>query len=248
MSGDVGGAAHRVALVAGGSGTIGSAIASALAVDGYAVAVHHCAGAERAERVVSSLPTPAVAVEADVRRWADVVAMVDEAQDRLGPIDVLVNAVGERQDALLAGQSPTEWWSVVETNLRGAFHLARAVVPEMLRRRSGHVVNLVSPAAFMTSQGQTAYSAAKAGVVRMTRTLASECARRRVQVNALSPGFVASPMTDGLPEATKGRILAQVPLGRMAEADEIADAVVAMLHIPYMTGHVLVLDGGLTGL
>jgi len=237
--------AGPVALVTGGSGTIGGAMCRALAGAGYTVAVHRHRGGSEAEELAAALGGRSFAVKADVRVWPEVAAMEEEVRDRVGPVDVLVNAAGVRADGLMAGQAIAEWHDVIDVNLLGTFHTTRAVLPSMLRRRRGQVVNVVSPSAFVGNAGQTAYSAAKAGVVAMTRSLACECAKRSVVVNALSPGFVATAMTDGLADEVRDDIIDRVPLRRPAEPEEIADALLALLGLSYVTGHVLAIDGGL---
>ena len=236
----------QVALVTGGSGGLGAAIARELGGIGMPIGVHYFRGDKQAKEVVQSLPTQAVAVQADLADWESVSNMVEEVVGHLGPVTVLVNSAGVRLDALMAGQSPSEWRQVIEVNLLGTFHACRAVVPEMLRMRRGRIINVVSPAGLRGSEGQTAYSASKAGVIGLTRSLARECAKRQVTVNALSPGYMETSMTSELPDAAKERLLDMIPLRRVTTPDEVAQAVRFVLDTPYMTGQVVAIDGGMS--
>jgi 3-oxoacyl-[acyl-carrier protein] reductase len=236
----------RTALVTGASGSLGAAVVRQLDQDGYAVALHCFNHPELAEEVASGLANPSTVAVADLRSWQAVADMCEAVEKELGPISVLVNSAGMRKDALLAGQSPTDWRDVIDVNLIGTFHTCRAVVPGMLRKRQGRIVNVVSPAGMQGSEGQTAYSASKAGVVGLTRSLARECGRRRVTVNALSPGYMETAMTTDLPDDTKAALAARIPLRRPTTPDEVAAAVTFICESPYMTGQVVAIDGGMT--
>ena len=236
----------RVALVTGASGDLGGAIAVALDARGYAVAVHHHANAQAAEAVAARLTQRSVVVGADLGDWAATKEMVGGVVEELGTIGVLVHCAAVRRDALLAVQRPEAWAEVVQVNLVGTFHICRAVVTGMLRARYGRIVNVVSPAALIGSPGQTAYGASKAGVVALTRSLALECARRGVTVNALSPGYMETAMTRDLSDRVKAEILGRVPLGRPASLDEVSRAACFIVDADYMTGQVISVDGGVT--
>lgn len=238
--------ATGVALVTGASGGLGAAIALDLDAAGYNVAVHFRAAEQRAAAVVERFRQVGMTVQADVSDWDETNAMHEKVAAELGPVDVLVNTAGMRADGLMAGQGPAEWKRVIDVNLLGTFHTCRAVVPQMLRRRSGWIVNVVSPAGLRGSPGQTAYSASKAGVVGLTRSLAHECARRKVMVNALSPGYMETTMTRDLPEDAKRRILDAIPAGRITTVEEVAAATRLIIGTPYMTGQVVSIDGGMS--
>lgn len=237
---------HDVALVTGGSGALGGAIARVLDARGFRVAVHYGTGADRAAEVRSGLSRPAMTVAADVTDWPSVSAMTARVRAELGDVSVLVNAAGVRRDALLAAQPVDEWTRTVEVNLMGTFHACRAVLPRMLARRWGRIVNVVSLAASTGSAGQTAYSAAKAGVIGLTRSLAVECGRRGVTVNAISPGFMATALTADVPDPLRAAFLARTPLGRFGTPDEVAAGISTFLDGDYVTGQVLSIDGGIS--
>lgn len=236
----------RIALVTGGSGALGGAIAQVLDKNGNSVVVQYRGGRDRAQSTCRRLRHRSAFVEADVADWSQVNAMEQQIRETFGPVEIVVNCAAVRRDALMAGQSIEEWRTVIEVNLFGSFYVIRAVLPEMLRRRWGRVINVISPAGLVGSPGQTAYGASKAGVLGMTRALALECAKRGVTVNALSPGFVTSAMTSGLPESTRGAILDRIPVGREGTPEEIAEAVNFIVSTPYLTGQVVSVDGGLT--
>jgi 3-oxoacyl-[acyl-carrier protein] reductase len=236
----------RTALVTGASGGLGAAIARQLDRAGFAVALHCLRNPELAEKVAEDLTNPSKVVVADLRSWPEVTAMCEAAEQDLGPISVLVNSAGIRNDGLLAGQSPDDWRDVIDVNLIGTFHTCRALVPTMLRNRRGCIVNIVSPSGTQGSEGQTAYSASKAGVVGLTRSLARECGRRRVTVNALSPGYMETAMTTSLGDDAKAAITARIPLRRHTTPDEVANAITFIVDSPYMTGQVITIDGGMT--
>lgn len=236
----------RLALVTGGSGALGSAIAAALDRAGHSVVVQYMRGRDRAQETCSRLRHRSALVTADVADWSAVKEMEEHVREALGPVEIVVNCAAIRRDALMAGQSVEEWRSVIEVNLLGSFLVTRAVLPEMLRRRWGRVINVISPAGLRGSPGQTAYGASKAGVLGMTRALALECAKRGVTVNALSPGFVTSAMTSDIPGATREAILDRIPVGREGTPEEIAEAVNFIVSSSYLTGQVVSIDGGLT--
>jgi 3-oxoacyl-[acyl-carrier protein] reductase len=237
-----------VALVTGGSGALGGAVARRLSAAGYAVAVHYSTDKAGAQDVQASLADPyrSTTVRADVSQWEDVKAMVDEVEQGLGPVDVLVNSGAIRKDGLMATQPVEEWHDTIATNLIGTFHCCRATVPGMLRRRGGRIINVVSPAGLMGSRGQTAYSASKAGVIGLTRSLALECGKRGVTVNALSPGFMETRLTEGVPPEVSEQFLARAALKRFGDPDEIAAGVDFIVGSAYLTGQVISIDGGLS--
>ncbi|MEU5896767.1 SDR family NAD(P)-dependent oxidoreductase [Streptomyces sp. SID335] len=236
---------RRVALVTGASGALGGEIARSLDAKGFSLALHFHQNPDPAERLRSTLHHPAALVRADVTQWDQAKAAVEEAQ-RLGPVDVLVNCAGARSDGLMATQNTKEWREVVEINLFGTFHMCRAAVPQMLRGRWGRIINVVSPAALVASRGQTAYAAAKAGVVGLTRTLARECGRRGVTVNALSPGYMRTAMTrDVEPEDIKDLWL-RLAVPRETEPSEVAPAIGFLVDNAYVTGQTISVDGGIS--
>jgi 3-oxoacyl-[acyl-carrier protein] reductase len=235
-----------VALVTGASGGLGQALAFELDRQGCRVALHCNRSRDAAEAVADKLVNDAVVVTADIGSWDAVVALNDEVVAALGPVDVLVNNAAVRKDALMAMQSPDDWRQVIDTNLMGTFHTTRAVLPKMLRRRWGRVINVVSPSGLIATAGQTAYSASKAGVIGMTRTLAAECGRRGVTVNALSPGFMETRMTEAVPQAFRDQMAAKLPIPRLTTPEEVAASIAFLLDCDYITGQVISIDGGIS--
>lgn len=234
-----------VALVTGASGGLGQALALELDALGCRVAVHYNSSAAAAHALRDKLRNNAIVVTGDVGSWPAVTAMDAQITEQLGPVDVLVNNAAIRLDQLMAMQPVEDWTKVVATNLLGTFHTARAAVPGMLRRRWGRIVNIVSPSGLIASPGQTAYSASKAGVIGFTRTLAAECGRRGVTVNALSPGFMETPMTSGLPEHIVDNMRDKAPVPGFVTPAEVAHSMSFILDSDYLTGQVISIDGGI---
>jgi len=237
---------NPVALVTGGSGGFGKALALQLDALGFRVAVHYNSSEAAARQTADLLTNESVVVRGDISSWADSFRLHDEVVQALGPVDVLVNNGGVRHDSLMAMQDPGQWRSVIDTNLLGAFHSSRLCLPSMLTQRWGRIINIVSPSALIATPGQTAYSASKAGLIGLTRTLAAECAARGVTVNALSPGFMITKMTEGLSDTVKDGIRAKCPMRRFGTTDEIARSVGFFVETDYMTGQVVSIDGGVS--
>jgi 3-oxoacyl-[acyl-carrier protein] reductase len=208
--------------------------------------LHYTTGADRARKVADGLRGPSVIVQADVADWAATRAMVDRVRHELGCISVLVNAGAIRRDGFMATQPVEDWTQTIAVNLTGTFHTCRAALPDMMRARWGRIVNVVSPAGLIGSRGQTAYSAAKAGVVGMTRSLALECGRFKVTVNALSPGLMATALTEEMPTEARAALVARTAFGRMTTPGEVARGIELLLDADYMTGQVLSIDGGMS--
>jgi 3-oxoacyl-[acyl-carrier protein] reductase len=232
--------------VTGASGGLGQALAVELDRLGCRVALHCNRSREAAEAVQDKLVHDSVVVAADIGSWDAVVALHTEVVDALGPVDVVVNNAAVRKDGLMAMQSADDWRRVIDTNLMGTFHTTRVALPTMLRRRWGRVVNVVSPSGLIATGGQTAYSASKAGVIGMTRTLAAECGRRGVTVNALSPGFMETGMTEGVPAAFRDQMAQKLPIPRMTTPEEVAATIGFLLDCDYITGQTISIDGGIS--
>lgn len=239
-----------VALVTGGSRGIGRATALALAADGYDVGVGYQAGAEAAAETVAlveGLGRRGLAHAADVSNEAAAAGLVAAVEDGLGPLDALVLNAGITRDGPALRMSDADWRLVVDTNLTGAFLVAKPALRGMLRRRAGSIVAVSSVVGLVGNPGQANYAAAKAGMLGMVRTLAREAGGRGVRVNAVAPGYIATDMTSGLADAHRDAILAATPLGRLGEPEDVA-AAIAFLCSPaaaFMTGSVLAVDGGL---
>lgn len=235
-----------VALVTGASGGLGQALAVELDALGCRVAVHYRSSAAQAEAVREKLTHDAVVVGADVGSWEETQALYRRVEESLGSVDIVVNNGAVRKDALMAMQSPDDWHEVIRTNLLGTFHTSRVALPYMLRQRWGRIVNVVSPSGLIATAGQTAYSASKAGIIGMTRTLAAECGRRGVTVNALSPGFMITGMTQDLPERIMEDMARKAPVPRFVTVEEVARSVSLFLDQDCMTGQVVSIDSGVS--
>lgn len=245
-----GAAPTRVALVTGGSGSIGGAISVALADGGAAVAVTHRSGAERALATVEQIVRRggrAVAVPLDVTDPSSVDYAVGTVEAELGPVQILVNNAGATADGLFLRMTPGRWQEPFATSVHGAFHLTSRVAPAMLRNRWGRIVNISSVVALSGSAGQTNYGAAKAALVGFSRSLARELAGRSVTVNVVAPGPIASPMLDRTGTDRVEALAAAVPLGRVGDPAEVAATVAFLCSEPaaYITGAVVPVDGGL---
>ena len=240
--------AGQVALVTGASRGIGSAIARELAAAGAEVVVNYAQSPEAAAQVVESITEQggkAWAHQANVAEEAEVEAMVGAIVARSGQLDVLVNNAGITRDGLLMRMKTADWQNVINLNLTGCFLTTRAVSKLMLKARSGRIINITSVVALMGNPGQANYSAAKAGLIGLTRSNAAEFASRGVTVNAVAPGFIASEMTANLDQEP---ILRAIPLGRMGLPQEVAGVVRFLAADPaaaYITGQVLQVDGGM---
>ena len=241
--------AGKTALVTGGSRGIGRAIALRLAAEGADVAL--CARQVEAAQAVAgelqALGVRALARPADVAQSAQAGALIEAVLAEWGRLDILVNNAGITRDNLLLRMSEEEWDAVLDTNLKGAFNCCKAAARSMVRARSGRIINISSVVGLMGNAGQANYAASKAGLIGFTKSLAKELASRSIRVNVVAPGFIRTPMTDELtPEAKQG-LLAQIPLGRFGEAQEIADvcSFLASDASKYITGQVLRVDGGM---
>lgn len=234
-----------VAIVSGATGAIGAATCRALAADGCHVVVGYRSDSEGAVRLAEELAPHATPVPLDVTDVQQVDACVARAEE-LGTVAVLVNNAGMTGDDLLLRLDPERFDRTLETNLRGAYLLTRAALRPMLRARYGRIVTVSSIVALRGNAGQVAYAAAKAGLIGMTRSLAREVARKGITVNAVAPGFVASAMTDELPEAARDALIAAAPMGRAVLAEEVAHAIahLASRGAAATTGVVLPVDAG----
>ena len=240
----------KTAIVTGGSRGIGEAIAKRLAEEGAKVAVCASRSLDRARAVAGGIESRggnALALQADVSNPADVTGLVKTVLDRWGGLDVLVNNAGIARDGLLMRLKPGDWDAVLDVNLKGAFLCMQAAVRPMMRARSGRIINISSVTGLMGNPGQAAYTAAKSGLIGLTKTAAKELASRGITANVVAPGYIPTEMTEKLPEDLKEKILEQVPLGAPGKPEDIAAAVafLASNDAAYITGQVLVVDGGM---
>lgn len=231
----------RTALVTGGSRGIGRAIAAELANAGALVVVGYRSGVEEAEGVASEIGGKAV--QADVSDPEEAKRLIDEA----GDVDVLVNNAGVTRDGLLVRMPDEDWHAVLDTNLGGTFNTCRAASRGMMKRRSGAIVNVSSVVGVHGNPGQTNYAASKAGIIGFTKALARELGSRGVRANVVAPGYISTRLTNELPEELRQTMLANTPLGRFGEPQDIAGAVRFLCSdaAAFVTGEVLLVDGGL---
>lgn len=240
----------KSALVTGASRGIGRSISLQLAEEGYNVAVNYAGSKEKAEAVVEEIKAKNVesfAIQANVADGNEVKAMIKEVVNQFGSVDVLVNNAGITRDNLLMRMKESEWDDVIDTNLKGVFNCIQKVTPQMLRQKSGSIINLSSVVGAVGNPGQANYVATKAGVIGLTKSSARELASRNITVNAVAPGFIVSDMTDALSEELKSQMLEQIPLSRFGDDTDIANTVafLASDKAKYITGQTIHVNGGM---
>ena len=239
---------EKVAIITGGSRGIGKAAALALATQGAKIVVNYARSGEAAEEVVKTITKAggeAIAVQADVSQPEDVDNLIKQTLAKFGRVDVLVNNAGITKDTLLLRMKPEQWQAVIDLNLTGVFLCTKAVSKTMLKQRSGRIINIASVAGQMGNPGQANYSAAKAGVIGFTKTVAKELANRGVTVNAVAPGFIETDMTH---DFKSDEIIKFIPLGRYGKPEEVAGTICFLAADPaaaYITGQVFNVDGGM---
>lgn len=239
----------KVAVVTGASRGIGRSISLALAAEGARIVAVDL-DIEETEKVVDeirALGAEALAVQGNVTVAADAERMIEAAVEKFGRVDILVNNAGITRDGLLLRMKDEDWDAVLTVNLKGAFICSRAAAKVMAKQRSGRIINIASVVGQMGNAGQANYCASKAGLIGLTKSNARELAKRNVTVNAVAPGFIATAMTEALPEKVRQELAAQIPLERLGTAEDIANAVVflAAERSGYITGQVIGVNGGM---
>lgn len=240
----------KVAIITGASRGIGRSVAIDLAKAGAKVVINYAgntAAAEEVQRIIAENGGQAILAQADVSSAEAVETMVKETVSAFGRIDILVNNAGITRDTLLMRMKETDWDAVINTNLKGIFNCTKAVSRIMMKQKSGYIVNMSSVVGLMGNAGQSNYAAAKAGVIGFTKAMAKELAPRGITVNAIAPGFIATDMTAVLSDQVKEELAGKIPLGRLGDPKDVAQAVLFLVSgsADYITGQTLNVDGGM---
>lgn len=240
----------KVALVTGASKGIGRAIAIVLAKEGNFVIVNYNGSAAKAAEtcdLIKSFGGACEAVQFNVADGEETTKAMQELIANHGRLDILVNNAGITRDGLIMRMSEADFDAVIDTNLKGAFHTIKVASRQMMKQRSGRIVNISSVSGVLGNAGQANYSSSKAGLIGLTKTMARELASRGITVNAVAPGFIETDMTDAMPDAVKEGVAGQIPLGYVGKPEDVAEAVrfLASEQAGYITGQVLCVDGGM---
>ena len=239
----------KVALVTGAAQGIGRAIGLLLARNGADIVVSdiNLEKAEETAKEIRGIGPKAMAVKVDVSNLSDVERMVEGILEKLAKIDILVNNAGITRDKLILRMTEEDWDAVLGVNLKGTFNCTKAVIRHMTKQRSGKIVNIASVVGEMGNAGQANYSASKAGVIGLTKTIAREYAQRGINVNAIAPGYIETPMTEALPGKAKEELKKLIPMERLGKPEDVAEAVLFLVseESNYITGQVLNVNGGI---
>lgn len=240
---------EKVAIVTGSTKGIGKEIALAFARQGAKVVVSG-RSAERAEQVCAEIKAAggnAVAVVGDVSQMEDAQALIDKTVEAYGRVDVLVNNAGITRDNLLMRMKESDWDEVISINLKGTFNCIKSITRQLMKQRSGRIINITSVVGQMGNAGQANYSASKAGIIGLTKSVAKELASRNITCNAIAPGFIETDMTGVLDEKTREALLGQIPLGRLGQVGDVAKAALFLASddAAYITGQTINVDGGM---
>jgi 3-oxoacyl-[acyl-carrier protein] reductase len=239
----------KVALITGAAQGIGKSVALLLARNGADIVVSdiNLEKAEETAKEIESMGPKAIAVKVDVANFTDVERMVGAILDKFGKIDILVNNAGITRDKLILRMTEEDWDAVLDVNLKGTFNCTKAVIRHMAKQRTGKIVSIASVVGEMGNAGQANYSASKAGVIGLTKTIAREFAQRRINVNAVAPGYIETPMTEVLPEKVKEELKRLIPMERLGKPEDVAEAVLFLVseESNYITGQVLNVNGGI---
>jgi 3-oxoacyl-[acyl-carrier protein] reductase len=238
--------AGKNALVTGSTRGIGRAVAEALAEAGARVAVVG-RDREKASRVAGEIGKGATGFACDVSDTASVTQLIADVEKEFGGIDILVNNAGITRDNLVMRLKDEDWDDVQNANLRGAFAAIRAAARGMMKKRAGRIINMASVVGLMGNKGQANYAASKAGLIALTKSIAKELGSRNILVNAIAPGYIETEMTDAMTPEARAALSGMIPLERLGKTSDIASAVVFLAsdHASYITGQVLVIDGGM---
>lgn len=242
--------ADKIAVVTGASRGIGRQIALAMALEGAVVIVNYNGSEEKARQVVAEIEEKggkAEAVRCDVSRFSEAKEFIDYVVKTYGRLDILVNNAGITKDQLLLKMTEADFDSVLDTNLKGTFNCIKHVSKQMLKQKSGRIINMSSVSGVMGNMGQANYSASKAGVIGLTKAAARELATRGITVNAIAPGFIETEMTAVLSDSVVETVIGQIPMKKFGNTQNVADAAVflASERAAYITGQVLCVDGGM---
>lgn len=240
----------KVALITGANTGIGKVIAIELAKEGFDILLNYVfdeASALEVKKEVEAIGTRCSLLYADISDFSAVEKMMEEAFATFGRIDVLVNNAGITKDNLIMRMSEAEFDAVINVNLKGTFNCCKHIARKMLKQKTGKIINISSIVGVMGNIGQVNYSASKAGVIGLTKTLAREFASRGINVNAIAPGFIKTAMTDQMPDQARTEMIANIPLNRLGEPQDIADLVVFLASgkADYITGQIIGVNGGL---
>lgn len=239
----------KVALVTGAAQGIGKAVSLLLARNGADIVVSdiNFEKAEETAKEIESIGSKALAIKVNVAHLEEVEQMVETILEKFGKIDILINNAGITRDKLILRMTEEDWDMVLDVNLKGTFNCTKAVVRYMAKQRSGKIVNIASVVGEMGNAGQVNYSASKAGVIGLTKTIAREFAQRGINVNAIAPGYIETPMTDALPEKVKEELKRLIPMERLGKPEDVAEAVLFLVSdaSSYITGQVLNVNGGI---
>ncbi|WP_034600862.1 3-oxoacyl-[acyl-carrier-protein] reductase [Clostridiisalibacter paucivorans] len=240
----------KVALITGGSRGIGKSIALKLASLGANVIINYSSNETKANKVVDEikeLGSEGIAIKADVSNVEQAKNLIDEALSKFNKIDILVNNAGITKDNLIMRMTEEDWDLVLDINLKGSFNVTKSIIRKMIKQKHGSIINISSIVGLTGNAGQCNYSASKAGIIGLTKSLAKEVGKKNIRVNAIAPGFIETDMTDKLPDKIKAEYIKGIALNKLGQPDDVANAVafLASDYAKYITGQVIVVDGGL---